>query len=290
LPDQPLHESHPLPAAAPRYWFFTGVFTFPWYAGTISRWGTLTVFSLFANGVTAYGLSAVREMAEGAGGLGAFGVAMKVAGSIAAGAIIWLIMMAYASACVVAVVRDTASGIDEVTDWSDAENIYDGIWRILNVVFPLVAAAGLGYGAYLAAVEALAGSVDAFELWARIAGGATGLVTFPIMLISSLESGAFWALISWGALRLIFGYWWGWILVNIEAGLLTGAWWGLTALGMQYSPPMTVILGAPLLAAVILIDARLFGRFLYRANEVVGSDQPADEDDDSEETSDDRHT
>jgi DNA-directed RNA polymerase subunit RPC12/RpoP len=286
LPDQPLHQPHALPPAAPRYWFLSGVFTFPWHSATISRWGTLTIFALFSNGATAFGLAAVKEMAEGAGGLGAFGVAMKVAGSIAAGAILWLITMAYASACVLAVVRDTASGIDEVTDWSGAENISDGIWQILDVVFPLVAAAGLGYGAYLAALEGLAGQVEEPEQWARLAGHATGLVTFPIMLVSALESGAFWVLISWGALRLIFGFWWGWILVNLEAGLLTAGWLALTALGMPHSALATVVLGAPLFAAVILIDARLFGRFLYRANEVVSSKEPDDDVDQDEAESD----
>ena len=57
--------------------------------------------------------------------------------------------------------------------------------------------------------------------------------------------------------------------MNVEIVLITGPWWVLTTWGMNWSPALTVIAGAPLFAAVVLIDARLLGRFLYRAHEVV---------------------
>jgi DNA-directed RNA polymerase subunit RPC12/RpoP len=280
--DAPLSEPEPLPEAAPRWWFFSGIFTFPWSPGTVSRWMVLTILSLFSNGITAYGLSLMPDLAGASGPMAGYGVGIKVACTIAAGAIIWLMMMAYASGCVVAVIRDTASGNDEVTDWSDAE-IYEGIWHIAYIVFPLLAAGAVGYGLYFVALMALPGDWPTARSTAELAGAVTALVLYPVMLVSALEQGSFWSVFSPTALRLIFGYLWGWLLVNIELALLTGGWWGLTALGMQWSPWPTVLLGAPWFAAVVLIDARLLGRFLYRANEVAGpEEEEADDRDEAE--------
>jgi DNA-directed RNA polymerase subunit RPC12/RpoP len=277
----PLHEPEPPPAAPPRWWFLSGIFSFPWYPGTISRWMMLTIMSLFSNGVTAYGLSLMTEMASSSGVISGYGVGIKVASTIALGAIIWLIMMAYMSGCVVAVIRDTASGNDEVADWSDAE-IYEGIWRIVYVVFPLAAAGAVGYAVYLGALAASPVEPAVAHTWAMIAATATTAILYPMMLVSALEQEAFWIVVSGTALRLIFGFWWGWLLVNIEAGLLTGAWWWLSTLGFEWSPLLTVILGAPAFAAVVLIDARLLGRFLYKAHDVLEDAHAADDEEDQE--------
>jgi DNA-directed RNA polymerase subunit RPC12/RpoP len=275
--DQPISEPEPLPAAAPRWWFLSGVFSFPWYPNTVSRWMVLAMLSLFSNGVTAYGLSLVPDLAEAAGPIAGYGVGIKVACTVAMGAISWLLMMAYACGCVVAVIRDTASGNDEVADWSDAE-IYEGIWRIGYVVFPLLAAGAVGYGLYFVMMMALATELPMANALAEGVGAFTAALLYPVMLASALEQGAFWVVVSPTTLRLICGYWWGWLLVNIELALVTGGWLGLTSLGMRWAIWPTVIIGAPLFAAVVLIDARLLGRFLYRANEVVGDESGGEAD------------
>ena len=122
LPDQPLHESHPLPAAAPRYWFFTGVFTFPWTEGTIGRWVALTVFCCVSGVLVAVVFASLPTLS----GSYDVGSAFMVPMTIALSCIVWAISLAFASGCAVAVLRDAASGLDEVTDWSDAE-IREGI-------------------------------------------------------------------------------------------------------------------------------------------------------------------
>ena len=219
--DQPRQEPEPLPEPPVEWWFLSGIFSFPWYPGTIGRWMVLTIMSLCSNGITAYGLSLLPELAAASGPVAGYGVGMKVASTIALGAITWLLMMAYTSGCVVTVIRDTASGNDEVADWSDAE-LTEGIWRIMDVVFPLAAAGAVGYAVYFGVLAAMPAELATAPTWAKIAGIATTLILYPMMLVSALEQGAFWIVVSATPLRLIFGFWWGWLLVNIEAGLLTG--------------------------------------------------------------------
>ena len=124
------------------------------------------------------------------------------------------------------------------------------------------------------------------DLLLRIVGVAIAAFLAPIMMLSALEQGAWWLIMSRTASRLIFGYFRGWLLVNIEIAPLTGGVAWIASFGTERSPYATAFLAAPLFAAVILIDARLLGRFLYRANEVVSSNEPTDEDDQYEAESD----
>jgi DNA-directed RNA polymerase subunit M/transcription elongation factor TFIIS len=275
---EPILEPEPLPPPAPSLWYWTGIFSFPWYPETVSRWMTLTLFAVFANGVAAYGVGVIAEMAAGGNALGNIGAAIKVAFTIALAAISWLLMLAYGSGCVVAIIRDTASGNDDVADWHDTE-FPEAMARALDVLFPMAGAGALGFGAYLVLLPLVGGP------WASVAGGLVGLFLYPIMLVSALENGAFWVVVSGSTLRLIFGFFSGWLLVNLEMAVVTGAWLQFTRIGSHYLPIITAILGAPLYAAVLMIDARLLGRFLYRANEIVSerAAQSDEEDDDGDE-------
>ena len=118
-------------------------------------------------------------------------------------------------------------------------------------------------------------------------GTLTAVAIYPIMLLSVLESGAFWVVFNWSALRLILGFLPGWLLVNAEMAAVTGAWWLFTWTGAKFLPILTAIIGAPLYAAAIMIDARLLGRFLYRANEVISARHEEDDDDDAADEDDD---
>ncbi len=172
-------------------------------------------------------------------------------------------MLAYGSGCVVAIIRDTASGNDDVADWHDTE-FPEAMARALDVLFPMAGAGALGFGVYLILLPLVGG-----QFLATAIGGLVALLIYPIMLVSALENGAFWVVVSGSTLRLIFGFFSGWLLINLEMAIVTGAWLQFTRVGSQYLPIITAILGAPLYAAVLMIDARLLGRFLYRANEIV---------------------
>ena len=284
--DPLFEDAIPPPPPPTALWFWSGVFSFPWYLETRSRWMTLTILSAFANGLAAYGLSLASELAGASGPLAGYGVGLKVTGTIAMGAIVWLLMLAFASGCVVSIVRETAGGNDEVTDWHEAE-LHEGIWRTLDVMFPLAAAASLGYLTYRTMLGAIPPEIATAAGWSKLAGVAVFLVMFPAMLLSAFEQGAFWAVVSWTGLRMIATCFAGWVLVNAEAALVTGAWWGVTWLGSRWLPLVTAIFGAPLFAAVIMIDARLLGRFMYRAGDALAKADAEDEEEDEDDDEDD---
>ena len=239
----PSLEPEPLPPAAPRWWFYSGVFSFPWNPGTVSRWFVLTMLALFSNGVTAYGISLAPELAGASGPMAGYGVGMKVASTIALGAIVWLLMMSFACGCAVAVIRDTAAGNDEVADWSDAE-FYEGMWRIPYIVFPLVTAGAGAYAVFFVLANILPDSWPPALRVAEAAGDVTVVLLYPAMLISVIEQGVVWNVFSPTAFRLILGYWRGWLLVIALIGLISGTWWALTVWGVGWSLWPTVIVGA----------------------------------------------
>ena len=261
--EDPLFESEP-PPPPPRRWYFSGVFSFPWYPGTLGRWCTLTLFFLVANPLATVLLVSLPTLS----GDHNVGSAIMVPFMLALCGIVWSLTMAVACGCVVAVIRDTASGNDEVADWSDAE-IYEGLWRIPYIVFPWIVAGALAYGLYFVLTAAWPGDASRIEPWARLLGTIVVFAVYPMMVLAALEQGGWWLVYSPDVMRLIFGFLGGWLLVNFAAAVLIGACAGLTLLGVKWSPYATAFVGAPLLAAVILIVARMYGRFLYRANEVV---------------------
>src|ERR1700684_4228837 len=101
-------------------------------------------------------------------------------------AIAWLWMIAYASGCVVAIIRETASGNDEVSDWHDIEFPEAGA-RALEAIFPMGGAGEIAYGAD-AAISQLLGAGTLAQLAATL----VATILYPLMLLSVLEAGAFW--------------------------------------------------------------------------------------------------
>ncbi len=112
LADQPVNEPEPDPPEAPALWYFTGVFDFPWAPDAVGRWLTLTLFALVSNCVATVALHSLPTLS----GDHNYGSAIMTPFVIALAAIVGLLMMAFASGCVVTIVRDTAAGIDEITD------------------------------------------------------------------------------------------------------------------------------------------------------------------------------
>lgn len=264
-PDKPLFDEPaiPLPAAAPQRWYLTGVFSFPGYPGTMGRFAALAIALLLSNFMSTVlfvSLRAANKTIE-------VGDLFAVLALVLAG-IVWSLSLAFASGCIVAVIRDTASGNDEVADWSDAE-IYEGLFCVPYIVFPLLAAGAIAWS--LVAAVALAIPVTWYPMlpWVAFAATAFGFSLYLAMLVSALEQDAWYLIFSREGLRLILGYLSGWLLVNAMIGGLSGLWLWLTLAGMSYYPYATVFFGAAPMAAIVLIDARLLGRFLYRASEVV---------------------
>lgn len=161
----------------------------------------------------------------------------------------------YAAHCFHVVVENTAAGNDEVT-WPD-EPFLDWFWK----VFYLVWLAGVGVGVSWWLVRRVQFENDELKLASQIvAAVAGGWLLFPICLLSSLSANSPWVILRWTVLRQLGR--------NLGA---TGVFYGTSAalligcavlgiLGVQGSPWWLLIGVGPLLAAGLLIYARLLGR------------------------------
>jgi hypothetical protein len=88
---------------------------------------------------------------------------------------------------------------------------------------------------------------------------------FPILLLSSVDANSPFIPLSRRVRRSLFRVAGTWLTFYVLSGLLwaglMGAFWGLAQLHDFLAP----VLGGPLLAATVLIYARLLGRLAWRA-------------------------
>jgi DNA-directed RNA polymerase subunit M/transcription elongation factor TFIIS len=235
----------------PNWAFFSNVFEFPWMKGTLSRWVYMTVL------IEAMGLMAalILDFSQGESGPNLLVIAFLVLPEI------WFTIWAstYTAACFLPVVIDTASGNNTIYSWPEPN------WREWMPQ--------LFYVGYLGSIAALAGLAGL--LCATIVGLSGGpfwltvciinFLIYPVMLLSSLEAGSAFIPLSLPILKCMLTHWWCWLLFYIELGILWGLWAGLLVIGIPHSPFLTVLFAGPMLAAIVLITARLLGRLAWRA-------------------------
>lgn len=192
---------------------------------------------------------------------------------IATTVIISTCVAAYAAHCFLVVVENTAAGNDEVT-WPD-EPFLDWFWK----VFYLVWLAGLGVGLIWWPVRRLQLANDELKLPMQILAAVLGAwLLFPICLLSSLSANSVWAIVRWPVLRQLArnpgatAVFYGTSAALLAGGALLGA------IGVIGSPWWLLIGVGPLLAAALLIHARLLGRL---ALVVERSTPPAEADEES---------
>ncbi len=246
-------EPIPLPAPPPRLWFYEGVLSFPWKRESIGRWLILSLIALVTDAITTYAILSLPIFERGFNfDQGSAITSMLV---VWLGSTLWAFTLFYAANCVFSVIRDTAFGNDVVTDWGDAD-LSEGIWRLFFLVVPLLAAGSLGYAAmFLTAMVWPAGAL--------IVGLATAALVYPIMLLSIVDGNAVLRLFTATVLRGVATCWRAWLLFYFESALLVAAWTALAVLGTTRLPILTVLVTAPLAAALVLILARLLGRLAW---------------------------
>ena len=199
--------------------------------------------------------------------LGAFLTMLIVGGSqfgILGGAFLGLPAMwiglwtcSYAAACCLPIVSDTAAGMNRIANWPDP------VWnewmaQLIYVAYIAGEAMLIGYAAGLIA-ELLGG--PAWIVWT-----ATAFLLYPIIQLSSLEADSVFVPVTRPILRTLIACWWGWLAFYSLSGMLLSACIGLAIAGWIWSPfPAAIALG-PLVAASLLIIARLLGRLAWRAS------------------------
>jgi hypothetical protein len=244
--------AEPPPADPPRWWFASGVFTFPWRRSALGNWLTLSMFLV------------PLVMFLGAGAYLMYGL-NKFGSSLLAYLIIplaWSFVwsMSYAAACAMSIMQDTAAGEDDVTQWPEES------WR--ERIAPLVYIAFEFFlGAALAAALGWPIGLMFGPLWGGLTVFVLTSVTFPFFLLSAMEADSPMTPYSPVILGSVPKLWWAWLLVGFESLLVVPFVAGLALLTGLLSPVLPVFVGPPLLAAGIFIVARLYGRLAWRIGE-----------------------
>ena len=245
------------PPPIPAWTFFTRVFSVPWHAEILSRWIYMSL------GCTVFGfLAAVIHwlLVEG----------LVIVLPFFALPIIWMTILtgSFTASCFLTVVEDTASGNDRIHNWNE------GGWKVW-----MVDALGLMFLATIAwsAAYGIAKLTTAFvsENWFWPVYGLVFLLMFPVVLLSSLQAGSRFVPLTLPVVRTLYRKTWAWLvyfllavavsavyLFPVVAGLQSG-WWFLPLLAT-----------GPILAAVLLIEARLLGRLAWRT--LVLTSKPAE--------------
>jgi hypothetical protein len=233
-------------AKPPRSVYFSSTLTFPWEPGLIVRWFYLSI------GLTVFVMLGmlIASLILGAGGytgltMGFFALPLVWIG-------IWTV--SYAASVCMTIVTDTANGNHKIVNWADQN------WREWVIT--------MAYVFYLVAVAALGGYVTSklLEFAGKPAPWAGYLVTaiaLPYVVLSALETGGglnfLSANVSLSLFRRPFAWLGYYLLAAIVTAAVAGALWGLMLVNLY----LAGALGGMLLAAWLLILARLTGRLAW---------------------------
>jgi hypothetical protein len=161
-----------------------------------------------------------------------------------------ILAIGYAASCFFSIIEETSKGWDtfEVspgTEWKE------WIWNFLHITALASQAGMVGYALQLAC------SADS---WLPMA--ACTLALFPLVLLGALAADGAWAPLAIGKiLQSFFQVGWAWGLFYLETTPLVVGWTLLVQIGLAGQGRwLTPLYAAPLLAAIILIYARLIGR------------------------------
>ncbi len=247
------------PPPRPKWLYFSGVFGYPWRGVNLTRWIVMSV------GLCVLGFIGV-EAASSVGILGGRGENSILA--------IFLIMffvlssavtMSYVSAVCQEIIQVTADGLDLPSD--------NGLDDWAMYFFALLGMAGLWVG----------GGALGYPLtfvFGPIACVVSSMIVFPVLLLSALETGSFVIPISRPVFRSLLTYPSGWLgFYLLIAGLWTALFAGFALLFSSLGPFLAVFACSPLVAALMMISARILGRLAYGIAAVTPPDDPDDDSD-----------
>ncbi|REK09874.1 MAG: hypothetical protein DWQ37_17345 [Planctomycetota bacterium] len=225
----------------PKWTFFSGVFTHPWQGVNVTRWTAMSM-GLSLTGVMAY--CAVTWLSGGTSQ--ALGVLMTMFTILMA-----LVTLSFATSSCQAVIQDTADGHDMPQEASLPE--WDQwIWTLFC------------WGSLWAVSGALA-----YPL-ALLIGGIAFLVVpgilFPILLLSAMEADSYLLPYSPVVLRTLVSYAHGWLTFYLLSAAMFIGWQAMLVFGFASAPMLGAFISGPIVAAIMLIYARLLGRVAWRAS------------------------
>lgn len=237
-----------LPPDVPHAYLLQGVLFFPWRQQNLLRWASLSVGLWLAGTLSWYTIAAMMAL-----GVPWDPNAIRAGAAFLPAFFSILLTGCYGSALILAIIKDTAFGHNDLAN-PPTSNWHDWVSSCRYPSYSLVVAGLIGYFISL--------PLPAFQApFAIIIAN----LLFPLFLLSSLETRNALGIASGPVLRSIpsmIGPWIGFqsISQSLVASVVAIIWVWFPSM-----PYLCVLCTAPLVAAVIMIYARLLGRIAWRA-------------------------
>jgi len=228
----------------PRWTFFSRMFSVPWHAEVLSRWGYLSIGLLVMNGLIAF---LIEQGLQTAGTKFGMVMAFFVLPLIWIG--IWTV--SYAAACSRAILEDTAGGSDRINNWHEP-NWREWVLVLAAVVF--LASVAIIFGYFTAQLVAWAGG----PFLPTLIG--TAWIVFPFVVLSSLEADSLLTPFSGPITRSLLHHGWSWMLFTLLSTATALVPAAVLLFPDGYSLMLRATLASPLMAAAVFMYARLLGR------------------------------
>ena len=228
----------PVRPPPPKWPMLSGVFSFPWYVQTLGPWLGISL------GLVVTGLLLLMLIGPGAQ-LGLLGVRIMMLPVCVAG----LLTFGYAAACCLTIIEETSYGCDSINTWPDM-NWKEWAWPFTYGVALVLEAALIGMGVRLIVLS---------SAWLPSVIGT--LAAFPLVLLGALAADSAWVPLKiLPVLRSLPSLWWAWVIFYLSTTAMMIGWMMLAMVGLMNSPWWVPLYCGPLLAALMLIYARLIGR------------------------------
>lgn len=255
----------------PKWLFFSDVFNLPWQTKkTALRWGWMSAGLTFSTVLAALGALVVAA-AGFLGMIAALFFTMGVAWFAA-----WA--LAYAASCAFCIILDTSSGSKMVESWPDG-GFRDWMMDFLATLYVAVVS---GFIAYVLSIplglvigiafpDLAATQMHLFALHALL---------FPVAFLGALDAESIWIPLSGTINRSLMRIPHWWLLFYVVAGAAWGIGIGIIMGLALVLPPAGLLVGGPIVGALLWISARLLGRLAWKINDDAGRVDDGDEDDD----------
>jgi len=223
------------------------VFTFPFEREVRGRLALMSAGGVIAAELTLLALLMTSVLSSGRPGFEAItGIALGLAALL-----LDLLVLGFASACLLAIVEDTGNGSDRVVKWPDRD------WAewLITLRFPDAAAVG---ASLLAEVVRLL--CEGWNIWAFVVAA----VAYPYLLVSMLENGSPW--MPWSAViwRASRGQWGvvGWLLFYVASSVSFAPLAVIVWHCWPQSVGGTLLIATPVAFATLIVYHRLLGRLV----------------------------